>query len=729
MKIKTLLLRLGVVIFSSLLLYSSVYGQPGTVEGAGAVSGSGGSRHNAPASRIIDTPFLEAVSSVENHIVRFYDQVAGFQALPATLKEQWDRVAQTHSPSLLLLLIFLTIAASISGEYGIRRLCSSLHEKLALFPPDDLFSRISHTGAAICLELIYAAGYILISFVLYVILIPHESAPHLIGSHYIIASYYIRLLVLISTVMLSPRRPSLRILPYSNKAASFLFTWITILCGLEIVLVRSGIILRKLIAPDNTFLALVAIIIISTAVALAFMVIRSRHWVSDALRAPQSSGLPLLPAQLAFARIWHVPALIFVLFITLIWEYRVLGSSQVLFGRVIMGLLTIPLFGALDIWGGQLFSFLIRKTGQNRGDRILPDDNETAPPGRRSFTTYLQYIQILYRILLLTLMAFLLLGLWDLDFPYGRMFTGSILGVVAIVVFSYMIWQLFSDWIDHKIKAEMPDDDDEADEGGKGGSRTGTLLILLRKFTYSLLIILAVMFILSAFGLDIGPLIAGAGIIGLAISFGAQSLVTDIFAGIFFLIDDAFRVGDYIDIGTAKGTVDHISLRSVRLRHHLGMVQTIPFGKIDTVTNYSRDYIISKLDLRVKYDTDVDTVRKLVKSIYQEISVDEFYGPKLTGKLKSQGIRQMDDSAMIVRVKFTTQPGEQFMMRREIYRRIQEKFADSNIEFAHRNVTVYMPEEHDRHDQSRDTISGAAAGRLLLDDEDLANDLKKEDSR
>ncbi len=147
------------------------------------------------------------------------------------------------------------------------------------------------------------------------------------------------------------------------------------------------------------------------------MVIKSRRWVCDALMAQQSSGLPLLPAQIAFARIWHIPALIFVLFITLIWEYRVLGSSQVLFGRVIMGLLTIPLFGALDIWGGQLFSFLIRKTGQNREDKILPDDTETAPPARRSFITYLQYIQILYRILLLTLMAFLLLGLWDLDFP------------------------------------------------------------------------------------------------------------------------------------------------------------------------------------------------------------------------------------------------------------------------------------------------------------------------
>lgn len=724
MKIKTILFRLGIVIFSSLLICSSVYVQTG----AGEVTGSGGSRHNAPASRVIDKPFLEAVSSAEDHILRFYDQIAGFKALPTTLKQQWDRVAETQSPVLLLFLIFLTIAASLLGEYGIRRICSSLHAKLELFRPYDLLSRISYTGAAVCLEIIYTGTYILISFVLFIILIPHDNAPHLIGSNYIIASYYVRLLVLVSTVMLSPQRPSLRILPYSDKVASFMFTWITILCGLEIILVRSGNILRRLSAPDNTFLALVAIIIVTTAIALAFMVIKSRRWVSEALMTQHSPSLPLLPAQITFAKIWHIPALALILCITLIWEFRVLGSNQVLFGRVIVGLLTIPFFGALDIWGGQLFSVIIRKTGKNREDHTHSDGTEI-PPGRRSFITYLQYTQVLYRILLLILMAFLLLGLWDLDIPYGRMFTGSILGVVAIVVFSYMIWQLFSDWIDHKIQAEMPDHDDEADEGGKGGSRTGTLLILLRKFTYSLLIILAVMFILSAFGLDIGPLIAGAGIIGLAISFGAQSLVTDIFAGIFFLVDDAFRVGDYIDIGTAKGTVDHISLRSVRLRHHLGMLQTIPFGKIDTVTNYSRDYIISKLDLRVKYDTDIDKVRKLVKRIYQEISVDEIFGPKLTGKLKSQGIRQMDDSAMIIRVKFTTQPGEQFMMRREIYRRIQEKFAASNIEFAHRNVTVYMPEEHDKNDVSRDIVSGAAAGRILLDDEDLAGPVKENDNR
>ncbi len=717
MKMKPLVLLLFIVVFSSLIL-------PPSGNAQASAEGSGGSRHNAPASNIIDKPFLEAVSSVEAHILRFYDQLAGFRALPDTIKKQWAMVSRTQSPSLLLFLVLLTIIVSISGEYAARRICLRYHNKLNVFPEHDLFARLWHTLMAIGLEIVYTGTYIAISFVLYIILIPHDNAPHIIGSNYIIAGYYVRLLFFIATVMLSPKRSALRILPYSDPVARFMFSWITILCGLEIFLVRSGTILRKLSAPDNTFLAIVGIIIVSTAVALAFMVIKSRRRVTDALLTRQSPDLPLLPAQKAFANVWHIPALLLILCITLIWEYRVLGSNQTLFGRVIVGLLTIPLFGALDIWGGRLFSVLIRKTGQTS-----LESGRTENYGRRSFVTYLQYVQIIYRFLLLTLLAFLLLGLWDLDIPYGRMFTGSILGVVAIVVFSYMIWQLFSDWIDHKIKAEMPEADGEADEGGKGGSRTGTLLILFRKFASSLLIILAAMFVLSAFGLDIGPLIAGAGIIGLAISFGAQALVTDIFAGIFFLVDDAFRVGDYIDIGTAKGTVDQISLRSVRLRHHRGMVQTIPFGKIDTVTNYSRDYIISKLDLRVKYDTDIDKVRKLVKAIYQDISVDEVYGPKLTGKLKSQGIRQMDDSAMIVRVKFTTQPGEQFMMQREIYRRIQEKFAENHIEFAHKNVTVYIPEEAKTNAGSLDTLSAGAAGRLILDDENQQHSPEEKDGR
>jgi small-conductance mechanosensitive channel len=160
------------------------------------------------------------------------------------------------------------------------------------------------------------------------------------------------------------------------------------------------------------------------------------------------------------------------------------------------------------------------------------------------------------------------------------------------------------------------------------------------------------------------------------------------------LIDDAFRVGDFIETAGTKGMVEHISLRSLRLRHPRGPVHTIPFGGMGTVTNNSRDYIISKLDFRVRYDTNVDKVRKIIKKINKKIMKDEEMGPVMLGKIKSQGVREMDDSAMIMRVKFKTIPGEQFVVRREVFRMMQESFAENGIEFAHRNVTVYLPPEN-----------------------------------
>lgn len=676
--------------------------------------GAGQQDHQAPASHIIDQPFQNAVAFVETHLDRLYQQIAGFAILPQTILEQWRKVAESQPPLQLLALIALTIVVSIAMEYFIRRSCSSFHNRLGLYPKGELLPRVWNTIFATCLEVIYAATYILISFTLYIIILPESGDPEIIASNYIVASYYVRLLLFITIGMLSPARPGLRILPYSDDVARFMFRWITTLCGIEIILVRSGIILKKLTAPENAFLALVAIIIISTAITLALMIIKCRHWVARALTEKQSAHIPVLPIQATIAVIWHIPALILVICITCIWELRVLGSGQVLFGRVIIGLLAIPLFGAFDIWGQYLLSAVLRKAG--------------AKQTKLNLTSSIQYLQLAYRILLLTLLVFLLLGLWNLDIPYGRMFTGSMLGIVAIAVITYMTWQFFSDWVDGRIKTEIPEESEDADEGGSGGSRTGTLLMLLRKFVFIILLALALMFSLSASGVNIGPLIAGAGILGLAISFGAQSLVTDIFAGIFFLIDDAFRVGDYIDIGTAKGTVDHISLRAVRLRHHLGMIQTIPFGKIDSVTNYSRDYIIMKLELRVRYDTDVDKVRKIIKKIYQQLMADETYGPKLIGKLKSQGVKHMDDSAMIMRVKFTTPPGEQFIMRQEILRRIQEAFADNNIEFAHRNVTVYMPSEAEDNKDHLRTLSGSAAGSVLLDEE-IENQGNTDDDR
>jgi len=267
--------------------------------------------------------------------------------------------------------------------------------------------------------------------------------------------------------------------------------------------------------------------------------------------------------------------------------------------------------------------------------------------------------------------------------------------IFILVLAGLVLWEVMKARIYHNIEKEVTKQESWGEEMGSGGSRSETLLLLLRKFLLAIVFAIVGLLLLSSMGINIGPLLAGAGVIGLAIGFGAQSLVRDIIAGIFFLMDDAFRVGDYIETGTMKGRVEHISVRSLRLRHPRGMLITVPFGDMQSVTNYTRDYVIMKLDFRVRYDTDVDKVRKIVKKINEEIQKDEELSQGLLDKIKSQGVREMGDSAMIMRVKFMCVPGEQFALRREVYRRIQEAFQKSGIEFAHRNVTVYFPPEPD----------------------------------
>jgi small-conductance mechanosensitive channel len=194
--------------------------------------------------------------------------------------------------------------------------------------------------------------------------------------------------------------------------------------------------------------------------------------------------------------------------------------------------------------------------------------------------------------------------------------------------------------------------------------------------------------LLSSLGVNIGPLIAGAGILGIAIGFGAQALVKDIVSGLFFLLDDAFRVGEYVNIGDTKGTVEKISVRSLRLRHHNGPLHTVPFGEITTLTNWSRDWAIMKFEIRVPFETDVDMVRRIIKKVGIAMLDDPELGPLFLEPLKSQGVNRMDDSSFIIRCKFKAIPGNQFIMRREAFVRIQQAFEQKGIKFAPRRVIV-----------------------------------------
>jgi len=148
----------------------------------------------------------------------------------------------------------------------------------------------------------------------------------------------------------------------------------------------------------------------------------------------------------------------------------------------------------------------------------------------------------------------------------------------------------------------------------------------------------------------------------------------------------------------------------------------VPFGEISYLTNYSRDWVIMKLQFRVTYDTDVQQVKKIFKQINAELMENPEIADNLLDPLKSQGVLSMEDSAMIIRAKFTAKPGEQFIIRREVYAKVQKAFDEAGIKFAHREVTVHVPEAANADDADKARISQAAgaAARRLVEEEDAA---------
>jgi small-conductance mechanosensitive channel len=192
-----------------------------------------------------------------------------------------------------------------------------------------------------------------------------------------------------------------------------------------------------------------------------------------------------------------------------------------------------------------------------------------------------------------------LVGMAKQDLLSTRLLRGA-LNVVVIALVADFAWHVVKALIDRKlIEAQDPALPDTAE--GRRLVRLRTLLPVLTNLLFVTLLAVTVLMALSAMGIEIGPLIAGAGVVGVAIGFGAQTLVKDIISGMFYLLDDAFRIGEYIQSGNYKGTVESFSLRSVKLRHHRGPLYTVPFGVLGAVENMSRDWVIDKLQIGVTY--------------------------------------------------------------------------------------------------------------------------------
>jgi len=283
---------------------------------------------------------------------------------------------------------------------------------------------------------------------------------------------------------------------------------------------------------------------------------------------------------------------------------------------------------------------------------------------------------------------------WGIDLAHlheqdtwlGRLVDGVLTAVVILLV-ADVLWHAIKAAIDRKL-AEAADPGLPNSDEARKRARMRTLLPIFRNILFAVIIAVAVLMALSAMGVQIAPLVAGAGVVGIAVGFGAQTFARDVIAGMFYLLDDAFRVGEYIQAGRYKGTVEGFSIRSVRLRHHRGPVFTVPFNLLGAVENMSRDWVIDKIAIGVTYDSDLEKARKLIKQIGLELQKDPEFGPLILEPLKMQGVDELGDYSITIRAKMMTLPGEQFVIRRQAYAMIKKAFDENGIKFAFPTVQV-----------------------------------------
>lgn len=486
-----------------------------------------------------------------------------------------------------------------------------------------------------------------------------------------------RLYLLMYRLWLRPDVPKARLAVIDDATARTIYHAL----GLIVLIPFIGRVwLRFLIATGIAPDAAAAMTLVNGAIvapSLIVIVLAARHSVARLLESLVPDEIWGRAAKLTLARNWWIGGIIFYL---AAWAAAAYGALSDRF-EVNLGLNITQSFMIWWLIAETLIDRVGARMRGGTGERALDVVLRCVRLGIRLFIAL-----VLARAWAVGVLGLLTLAEWQ---QLGRALASS----GGALLLAYLLWQVARFHIDsymtrNPVASGNLDGDHDEGEPPTAASRLRTLMPLLRVVLAGLILVFTILIVLSELGVSTAPLIAGASIVGLAISFGSQSLVKDIVSGIFFLADDAFRVGEYIDAGKAKGTVEGFTLRSLRLRHQSGQVHTIPFGQLGSITNFSRDWSTVKFNLRMARGTDVELLRKTVKRIGQDMMADPEFKNELLQPLKLQGIADITESALIVRCKFTCRPIKPTYIQRQAIKRMYEIFPSKGIEFAQSTVSV-----------------------------------------
>jgi moderate conductance mechanosensitive channel len=624
---------------------------PGNQEPAQPVTGS---QEAAPTS---------IATSLQDLRQRLLTLVDAVPTLPGQIQSA-IRVFQTDDriePVGLILAVILFVA----GGFVAQRLAWWSGRGLLHFvlnaPADTVRQRIKLHAARLSMGLLALVGYLIGSLGAFM-LFPWPAVFRDIALILLSAALMVRLGVLVGRIVIAPgaRLPHMRLLTLVTSLAWFWYYW---LLGIVAVLAAgwATIELIKTIRASPILVDLFTAAWLGVVSIALIVMIWLRHFRSD---GPPVSRLVCVGFSASILLSW------------LLWVSGLRGAFWTL---VVITLLPLTVSVAHDI---------IRRIVQSGEGQAVEDP---------AIVGWSVVIMQTLRNGLIVVAALLIARAWNVnlsDLAAAETVTTRLIRagirIVIVLLVTDVIWKLASTLIDSQMAVASRSEQGGHQDGpeARRRQRLNTLLPILRNVLFLAIGAVGFLMILDAVGIQIGPLLAGAGVVGIAVGFGAQTLVKDIISGVFYLFDDAFRIGEYIQAAKYKGTVEGFSLRSIRLRHHRGPVTIVPFGELGAVQNLSRDWVIDIITLTLNYDSDLEEVRKTIKRIGAELLEDTELGPNIIEPLKMQGIEQMADYGVQIRLKFMTKPGEQFGVRRKALAMLKKTFAEKGIQFATPTVHV-----------------------------------------
>ncbi|MDX1376866.1 MAG: mechanosensitive ion channel, partial [Burkholderiales bacterium] len=617
-------------------------------------------------------------------------------ALPEALRQVYARLTDVRGVLQLPLIAFGIAAMLVVGwlvETAFRRMVRAPLERVHQGLGTSFGAQAARITLTVLLEAISLAVFYAGAAALFFALWHGHEATRIVIFVTLGAVVVYRAVATASRILLAPREPAMRLLPFDDAAARRLHAGVVRFVLIYVALYGTILVFGRLGVRVEILHLLTIVMILVLLASILDTTWRAREDIGRLIRGSgERNALIRLLAEL-----WPALASVYFIGIAVARLTELLSRDPTPTNAPIISLLLVIALPIADM-------VLCRALGALAGP---PPGGEARPS---IISSYESVMRRAIHIVVTVVGVLVLADLWQLDLfgiarrSLGGQITSALFGIGIVLLLAYMFWEIVNTAIERRMKAETPQD------AVAPASRLRTLLPLFRMVLLATIFVMATLSILAALGVDILPLLAGASVVGVAIGFGSQTLVRDIVTGAFFLVDDAFRLGEYIEVGNTKGRIEKLTARAVFLRHHRGQLNVLPYGEIRQLKNNSRDWMIMKLEFRVTYDTDLNLVKKIMKKIGAELQADPELGKDIIEPLKSQGVYSTEDSALVVRAKFMAKPGATvFMIRRVAYDKILKAFKDNGIKFAHRQVTVLVPGS-----ENEAAAAKAAAGAAAL---------------